>query len=71
MTDAHCHVRRGESRHILCEPCDVASAAPGDAVFFGFHPWHLDGFDSNLSFVLASADFPGPSPAKYRRHDRA
>ena len=47
MTDAHCHVRRGESRHILCEPCDVASAAPGDAVFFGFHPWYLDGFDAD------------------------
>lgn len=47
MTDAHCHVRRGESRHLLCEPCDAASAAPGDAVFFGFHPWHLDGFDAD------------------------
>lgn len=47
MTDAHCHVRRGESRHLLCEPCDAASAAPGDAVFFGFHPWHLEGFDAD------------------------
>ena len=47
MTDAHCHVRRGESRHLLCEPCDAASAAPGDAVFFGFHPWHLEDFDAD------------------------
>ena len=47
MTDAHCHVRRGETRHIICEPCDVVSAAPGDAVFLGFHPWYLEGFDAD------------------------
>ena len=28
-------------------------------------------FSDAVLSVLASADFPGPSPAKYRRHDRA
>lgn len=55
MTDAHCHVRRGETRHFLAEPCDIASAGPLDAVFFGWHPWRLDGFDpSALAARLAA-----------------
>lgn len=45
MTDAHCHIARGETRHFLCDPL---AGAPGrdDAVFCGTHPWHLDGFDA-------------------------
>ena len=45
MTDAHCHVAHGASRHFLCDPCD-GPAASGDVRFVGTHPWHLDGFDA-------------------------
>ena len=45
MTDAHCHILRGETRHFLAEPCDLAAAGAADAVFYGWHPWHLEGFD--------------------------
>ena len=44
MTDAHCHVRRGETRHFLCDPADDV-AGDGDASFYGCHPWRLEGFD--------------------------
>ena len=45
MTDAHCHVVRGETRHFLCEP---RAGAPGadDVIFYGAHPWHLEDFDA-------------------------
>ncbi len=56
MTDAHCHVVRGESRHFLCEPCDLASAGPGDMLFYGWHPWSLDGFDIDLLRSRLKAD---------------
>ena len=45
MTDAHCHVAHGASRHFLCDPCD-GPAASGDVRFVGTHPWHLEGFDA-------------------------
>lgn len=45
MTDAHCHLVRGESRHLLCEPF-TGEAGPNDVVFYGTHPWSLDGFDA-------------------------
>ncbi len=42
MTDAHCHtVRDDATRRFICEPGDVASARPGDIVFFGLHPWNV------------------------------
>jgi len=58
MTDAHCHVVRGEARHFLCEPfgdlrgvppprCAGAGDSPRDVFFFGWHPWFLDGFDAD------------------------
>ena len=50
MTDAHCHLVRGETRHLLCEPfVGEASrlAAERDVVFYGTHPWYLDGFDAD------------------------
>jgi len=47
MTDAHCHVRRGETRHFICDPADC-EAGVGDASFYGCHPWRLDGFDPEL-----------------------
>ena len=55
MTDAHCHVARGSSRHFLCDPCDSA-AAPGDVRFAGVHPWHLDGFDADALRARLAAD---------------
>ena len=45
MTDAHCHVARGASRHFLCDPCDD-SAGPDDVRFAGVHPWFADTFDA-------------------------
>jgi TatD DNase family protein len=58
MTDAHSHVVRGETRHFLCEPfggrcedqasqCAVPSDSAQDVLFFGWHPWFLDGFDAD------------------------
>lgn len=46
MTDAHCHLVRGESRHLLCDPVTDA-AGPEDVVFYGAHPWFLEGFDAD------------------------
>lgn len=46
MTDAHCHIVRGETRHLLCEPLS-GEAGPDDVVFYGTHPWYLDGFDAD------------------------
>ena len=45
MTDAHCHVARGASRHFLCDPCD-GGAGPGDVRFAGTHPWQAEAFDA-------------------------
>ena len=55
MTDAHCHVARGETRHFLCEPC-AGAAGPSDAVFYGTHPWYLDGFDAAALAALLAAN---------------
>ena len=50
MTDAHCHLRGDATRHFLCAPfaepppCDEESGAV--TLFFGTHPWFLDGFDA-------------------------
>lgn len=57
MTDAHCHVARGLSRHFLCDPCDSA-AASGDVRFAGTHPWYLDSFDADALRARLVAD-PG------------
>lgn len=46
MTDAHCHFRRGESRHFLCEPFD-GEPSEGDEVFYGTHPWDFESFDAD------------------------
>lgn len=45
MTDAHCHVARGASRHFLCDPRD-GGAGPRDVLFAGAHPWFADSFDA-------------------------
>ena len=36
MTDAHCHVASGETRHFLC-----GDAAFPDVAFYGVHPWDV------------------------------
>lgn len=48
MTDAHCHIVRGETRHFLCDPSRGSRDPSRDVVFFGWHPWHLEGFDADL-----------------------
>ena len=54
MTDAHCHVARGASRHFLCDPLDGVMGER-DVRFAGAHPWFLDGFDAaDLRARLAS-----------------
>ena len=55
MTDAHCHVRRAESRHFVCDPTKAARA-DGDVFFRGWHPWFLDGFDPAALRASLSAD---------------
>ena len=55
MTDAHCHVADGESRCFLCSP--FALPVPDDAVlFYGTHPWYLDGFDGERLRAQLAAD---------------
>ena len=56
MTDAHCHVCRGEGRRFICEPAGSVPG-PGDVVVRGWHPWFLDGFDSE-SLRAALAEDP-------------
>lgn len=56
MTDAHCHVARGASRHFLCDPCDTPSPGVGDVRFAGVHPWFLDGFDADALRARLAAD---------------
>ena len=50
MTDAHCHVARGETRHFLCAPFtgDVGS---NDVVFDGCHPWDVDKLTNLDDFI--------------------
>ena len=47
MTDAHCHVARGETRHFLCDPRSGAGAGEDDVVFRGCHPWFASEFDAD------------------------
>lgn len=53
MTDAHCHIRRNESRHFICDPCDSFdySTEGEDIRFIGFHPWNLELFNENELLV--------------------
>ena len=55
MTDAHCHVARGASRHFLCDPCD-GGAGPGDVRFAGTHPWQAEAFDASTLRARLAAD---------------
>lgn len=51
MTDAHTHIVRGESRSFICAPF-ASEARPGDAVFYGCHPWFLGDFDIHTLRVM-------------------
>ena len=55
MTDAHCHVARGSSRHFICDPCD-SPASSGDVRFVGAHPWRIDDFDAAALRARLAAD---------------
>ena len=55
MTDAHCHVARGASRHFLCDPLDCMVGA-ADVRFAGVHPWFADSFDAGELRARLSAD---------------
>ena len=55
MTDAHTHVVRGETRSLLCAPFGSGPRA-GDTVFYGTHPWYLDGFDLEAVRAAVAAD---------------
>jgi len=55
MTDAHCHVARGASRHFLCDPGD-GTAGAADVRFAGTHPWFSDYFDAGELRARLSAD---------------
>lgn len=47
MTDAHCHVTTGNSRHFVCDPCSGALGR-GDVAFYGHHPWAFLGDAAKL-----------------------
>lgn len=59
-TDAHCHLPSGPGRHFVCSPFGSADACsalpPGSMVFYGAHPWHLDGFDPDGLRARLAAD---------------
>ena len=50
MTDAHCHVARGETRHFLCAPFTGAAGAQ-DVLFDGCHPWDVDNIANFDEFI--------------------
>lgn len=55
MTDAHCHIRRGEARHFLCDP-RTGGGGPHDILFRGTHPWQADAFDAEALRAALAAD---------------
>ena len=55
MTDAHCHLPHGETRHFLCSPLAGERAAQ-DVLFVGTHPWWIDTFDESRMREQLSAD---------------
>ena len=52
MTDAHCHVTHGETRHFVC-----GTAQAPDVAFVGVHPWDCArGFDPRAMRERLAAD---------------
>ena len=58
MTDAHCHVDRGDSRSFVCEPTE------GKAMFVGHHPWEFLGSSRvGLGSSSATTTLSDPPPS--------
>ena len=55
ITDAHCHTASGESRSFLCSPFALPQP-PNAVLFYGTHPWYLDGFASDKLKADLAAD---------------
>lgn len=55
ITDAHCHTASGESRSFLCSPFALPTP-PNAVLFYGTHPWYLDGFDADQLKASLAAD---------------
>ncbi|MBP5285113.1 MAG: TatD family hydrolase [Kiritimatiellae bacterium] len=55
MTDAHCHLVRGEGRHFVCSPFE-GTLGSEDRVFHGTHPWRLGEYDPERLCGLLAAD---------------
>jgi TatD DNase family protein len=54
VTDAHCHLGRGETRHFICNA--RAPFAPPDVAFYGTHPWFSATFDAAALRARLAAD---------------
>lgn len=54
MTDAHCHTRRNETRHFICDPChNIGYNTEGDDILFiGTHPWDLRFFNEYALCIM-------------------
>lgn len=63
MTDAHCHVARGETRHFLCAPF-TGDVGPNDVVFDGCHPWDADKLTNLDDFIEKLRTRLGTGPTK-------
>lgn len=56
MTDAHCHVARGDVRSFVCLPTDAeAPSGSANAFFYGIHPWACLGGDAAALAALLTA----------------
>ena len=56
MTDAHCHVVRGESRHFVCEPCGNIPEGADVVRFVGTHPWMYADFNPDILRAKLASD---------------
>ena len=56
MTDAHCHVVRGASRHFVCEPCGKVPDGVNTLRFVGTHPWMFASFNPDKLRARLEAD---------------
>ena len=61
MTDAHCHVARGETRHFLCAPF-TGDVGPNDVIFDGCHPWDVDKLTNLDDFIEKLRALLGTDP---------
>ena len=63
MTDAHCHLARGETRHFLCAPF-TGDVGPNDVIFDGCHPWDVDKLTNLDDFIEKLRARLGTDPKK-------